>query len=225
MENTKYTVEKIGNEKFPVVVIDDFSENADALRETGLKSKYSPGGRHYPGLRSPASAIYLKPQNDLLQTIISDVFNFQNGAAITECNYSIVTTQPEALTPIQRIPHFDGTAPDNLALLHYLCDTAEGGTSFYRHRRTGFEAITQDRLRAYDSALRAEIKKYGMPEARYFSGSNDMFEQIGHVKAKFNRMVIYNGLHLHSGKINKPENIGGTIENARMTLNTFMRAK
>ncbi|WP_018995597.1 DUF6445 family protein [Hirschia maritima] len=225
MQNKDYTLIKLGNEEFPVAIIDDFSEAPETLRETGLNSHYSKGGRHYPGHRAPASASYLKPQNTLLQSIIRDVFGFRNGAAIIECNYSIVTTPPSALTPIQRIPHFDGTMPDNLALLHYLCDEEEGGTSFYRHRSTGFESITQERLKTYDSSLQSEIKKYGMPKSEYFSNSNKMFEKIGHVEAKFNRMVIYNGLHLHSGNINQPQNIGGAPQNARMTLNTFMRAK
>lgn len=225
MKNEDYTLLKFGNENFPVVVIDDFSINADHLYNTGLKCNFTPGGRHYPGHRANTSAAYLATQDTLLQQVLKDVFGLKNGANVVECNYSIVTTHPTKLTPIQRIPHFDGTDPNNIAFLHYLCSEQAGGTSFYRHRETGFESITQDRLSQYDIALHADIKKYGLPAAQYFSNSNSMFERIGQVEAKFNRMVIYSGLHLHSGNIDQPEKIGKKITDARMTLNTFMRAR
>ena len=220
-----FKVYTFGNEAEPVVVIDHFSSDAGALLSAAKTASYGPAGRHYPGERAPAPADYLKARGELLGAVLGDVFGFRRGADLIECNYSVVTTPPHALTPIQRLPHFDGADTGKLALLHYLCPAEAGGTAFYRHRATGFETISAGRLAAYDGALRAEIAEAGLPPAAYFAGSSAQFERIGEVGAAFNRMVIYRGITLHSGDILQPERIGQGIETARITLNTFLSAR
>lgn len=225
MSEPAYIVHRFGNEAEPVVVIDTFSGDADALLAAARAAEYGPAGRHYPGLRAPAPESYLQTRGDVLGAVLGDVFGISRGADLIECNYSIVTTPPEALTPIQRLPHFDGADAGKLALLHYLCPPEAGGTSFYRHRATGFETITAERLSAYDAALRAEIAETGLPPAAYFEGSSAQFERIGSVPAVFNRMVIYRGITLHSGDILQPEAIGKGLDAARITVNTFLSAR
>lgn len=215
----------LGDEREPVVIIDGFSSDAEALRLQGAGLAYGPGGRHYPGHRAPAPSGYLGERMDLLQKVLTKVFGMAHGAALVECNYSIVTTRPERLTPIQRLPHFDSTEPGYLALLHYLCGPEEGGTSFYRHRASGFETITAGRLDHYNEALRGEVGVHGLPPAEYFFGSSVQFERIGRVGAAFNRMVIYRGFRLHSGDILQPEKIGQSGVAPRLTVNTFLRAR
>lgn len=225
MAEPQFQVHSFGNEAEPVVVIDNFSSDADALLNAAKAANYGPAGRHYPGQRAPAPAAYLQARGDVLGAVLGDVFGFTRGADLIECNYSIVTTPPEDLTPIQRLPHFDGADDGKLALLHYLCSPEAGGTSFYRHRATGFETISAKRLAPYDAALRAEIAETGMPAAAYFAGSSPQFEHIGQVPAAFNRMVIYRGITLHSGDILQLERIGQGIDKARITLNTFLSAR
>ena len=154
MTHPAFETMNFGNEREPVVVIDGFSADPDGLLAQARAATYGPGGRHYPGDRAPAPASYLQARGALLSEVITGVFGMVAGADLIECNFSVVTTPPEALTPIQRLPHFDGTAPNRLALLHYLCPPEAGGTSFYRHRATGFETITDARLSAYDADLR-----------------------------------------------------------------------
>jgi hypothetical protein len=220
-----FKVYSFGNEAEPVVVIDNFSSDAGALLSAAKAASYGSAGRHYPGHRASAPADYLKARSEVLGAVLGDVFGYRRGADLIECNYSVVTTPPQELTPIQRLPHFDGADSGKLALLHYLCPPEAGGTAFYRHRATGFEKITRARLAAYDAALRAEIAETGLPPAAYFAGSNAQFERIGEVAAAFNRMVIYRGITLHSGDILQPERIGHGIETARITLNTFLSAR
>lgn len=224
IEMDGYRLMRLGNEGEPVVIIDGFSSDAEALRLQGAKLAYGPGGHHYPGHRAPAPSGYLGERMDLLQKVLTGVFGMAHGAVLVECNYSIVTTRPEALTPIQRLPHFDSTEPGYLALLHYLCGPEEGGTSFYRHRATGFETVAADRLGHYNETLQREAKVHGLPPAEYFSGSGAQFERIGRVGAVWNRMVIYRGFRLHSGDILQPERIGQPGA-ARLTVNTFLRAR
>ncbi|ACT60141.1 DUF6445 family protein [Hirschia baltica] len=225
MTDTRFEIHRFGKEQNPIVVIDDFSSSPDTLLKTAHSSQYGPGGRHYPGLRAQTSPAYLQDQDTLLKHILADVFAFNSGAHFIECNYSIVNTPPEKLTPIQRIPHFDGTDTNTIALLHYLCPEQDGGTGFYRHNSTGFEHLSADRLGIYDAKLKQDVAIHGLPNPAYFNQSDAIFECIGTIPAKFNRMVIYKGINLHSGLIKRPENIGQRIENARITLNTFMQAR
>lgn len=214
-----------GTEREPVVVIDNFSADPDRLLAEARAATYGPGGHHYPGERAPAKAAYLQAQGKVLSDIITGVFGMVAGADLIECNFSVVTTHPADLTPIQRLPHFDGTAPNRLALLHYLCPPEAGGTSFYRHRATGFETITQERLATYDAQLRREVADQGLPPGEYFHGSQHQFERIGQIPAAYNRMVIYRGITLHSGDILQPERIGSGLETSRITVNTFLAGR
>ena len=221
MMHPEIIVERLGSEGEPVVTIDNFSLDPHAFLKAAKRAEYGPAGRHYPGLRAPAPADYLKARGDLIGAVLADVFGCRTGAHLIECNFSIVTTPPEALTPIQRLPHFDGADSSKLALLHYICPPEAGGTSFYRHRATGFETITTGRLAEYDAALRREVSEIGLPAATYCAGSTAQFERIGRVQAAFNRMVIYRGITLHSGDILQPEQIGQGMDAARITVNTF----
>ena len=218
-------VERPGEEGEPVVVIDDFSLDPDALLRLGRNAAYGEGGRHYPGQRAPAPSAYLRERMNLLQSVLTEVFGMGAGASLVECNFSIVTTPPNQLTPIQRLPHFDSTDPGYLALLHYLGGPEDGGTSFYRHRATAFETIDASRLDVYTGMLQEEVREFGLPARQYFAGSNEQFERIGGVEARFNRMVIYRGYRLHSGDITRPELIGAPDAEPRLTVNTFLMAK
>lgn len=220
-----YTVERFGVEGEPVVIIDGFSDDADRLAALGREAQFGPGGHHYPGKRAPAPSAYLAHQMPLLQSVLTDVFGMAGGAALVECNFSIVTTPPSELTPIQRLPHFDSTDPGYLALLHYLCDADAGGTAFYRHRATGFETISADRLAPYNAAVKAEVASNGLPPAEYFSDSTTAFERIGRVDAAFNRMVIYRGYRLHSGEVLKAAEIGQPGAVPRLTVNAFLQQR
>ena len=224
-ESVEYTVQHVGAEREPVVVIDDFSSQIDELRQLGLSASYAPGGNHYPGQRAPAPPGYLGGRSGLLKDILIDVFEMEKGANLIECSFSIVTTQTFQLTPIQRLPHFDGVDPHRLALLHYFHGASMGGTSFYRHRATGFETITADRLKTYDEALQNEVRLNGVPGPNYYSGSGDQFEKIGQVDSKPNRMVIYRGVLLHSGDILVAPIEGESVSEARMTINTFLAGR
>jgi len=49
-----------------------------------------------------------------------------------------------------------------LACVHYLFKQNHGGTAFYRHRRTGFEVVTQERKAEY---FRKELSLSGTSAA------------------------------------------------------------
>lgn len=220
-----YKVERFGREKEPIIIIDDFYSKPDVLVELAAKQIYSQTRPFYPGVSAPADPSYLAEKMGLLQEAITNVFGFNAGMRLIECNYSYVTTPPDKLMPIQSLPHYDGVETGRLALLHYLCGPKKGGTAFFRHKATEFETITEERFETYKSVLTQEAETYGLPAKRYMTLSTDQFERIGYVEAKFNRCVLYRGILLHSGMIPKIHNFEVHPDRGRLTINTFLRAK
>lgn len=218
-----YTVEKFGAEAEPLVIIDDFASDPDAVFEAACAQTYGFAGRHYPGIRAKADPAYLGAQMDVLQDALTNVFGMGQGAALVECAFSLVTTPRDQLAPIQRIPHFDTPDPKRLALLHYLCGPEGGGTAFYRHRSTGFETIPQDRLPLYDAALQREVGD--LPAGGYITGDTALFEKTGRIEACWNRMVIYRSFRLHSGIIPADLPLSDNPRVGRLTVNTFLQGR
>lgn len=219
------TIGRIGHEREPIVVIDGFSSSPGMLVEQAATKAFAPLGLHYPGVRAPLAAQYLTERMDLLTRLLSDVFGLHNGADLLECNYSIVTTPPLDLGPLQRLPHFDSDDPGRIAVLHYLCGPAHGGTGFYRHRSTGFETVSGSRLDDYASMLEADLARRGAPEPAYLRGDTALFEQTYRVDAAFNRLVIYRGWTLHSGLVPAGHGLAEDPRAGRLTINTFLQAR
>lgn len=221
-EVSVYSVERFGQEKEPVVIIDDFSSRFEELRQAAASKSYQKLGPFYPGIRAQADPSYINERMDILKDILVNVFDCHRGADLTECAFSLVTAKPSDLTPIQCVPHYDGTDPGRLAVLHYLSATEMGGTAFYRHRATGFETVTDDRFDAYKTSLEKGVAEQGLPERAYINKSTALFELIGRVDAKPNRLIIYRGVTLHSGFI--PDDLALETDPAkgRLTINTFL---
>lgn len=211
---------RMGLEGEPLVIIDDFHPDPERLRTIAEASSFGPAGVNYPGLRAPAPPEHLQDCKDVLAETLGAAFGF-SMATLIATDFSLVTTPPDALTPVQRLPHFDGTHPRVIALLHYLSDVRAGGTLFYRHRSTGFETVTEERVDRYREVVEAEYRG-AAPNPVYFSGSDDHFEQIDHVPAKFNRAVLYRGVTLHSGEIPDAQALTSDPREGRLTVNTFL---
>lgn len=215
-------IERIGDERQPVIVIDDFVDAPERLRAAAEASDYQVMGRHYPGLRAEVAAddvdAFLAP----IQALIAETFGFGGPARVISAGYSIVTTRPADLTPIQRLPHFDGLESERVALLHYLNGPEQGGTAFYRHRSTGFETIGAERHAAYDAALHREVAQHGLPDPAYIAGDTLLYERIARFEARPNRALIYRGHLLHCADL--PDDLDFTPDpkTARLTVNTFL---
>ena len=225
MTTETYDIKYIGKERQPVVIIDDFFSRPDVLINEAKLSRFEPRGRFYPGIRAPGNVNYLAENMALLTNILKDVFEIEQGVRVIECNFSLVTTAPEDLQPIQCLPHYDGLDTGRFALLHYLSAKDKGGTAFYRHRQTGFETITDERFERYKTTLEAEAKVNGLPMKQYFNESSDQFEQLLKIEARPNRMIIYRSVTLHSGYIPESFDFTSDVDAGRLTLNTFLQDK
>jgi hypothetical protein len=150
------------------------------------------------------------------------VFGFTRGIRLDASTYSLVTLGETELNPLQRIPHYDHSSGEVIAIMHYLLGPESGGTAFYRHRRTGFETVTPDREDAYNAALAMDERQYGMPPAQFCYGDTDWFEIIDEVEAAPDRLVLYRGRQLHSGVVPDPSVLSPDPRQGRLTINMFL---
>ena len=134
-------------------------------------------------------------------------------------------TPPEVLTPIQRLPHFDGVEPERLALLHFLSGAQGSGTAFYRHRATGFETVTATRLADYERILNCEVRAQGIPDAAYIAGDTDIFDEISLFEGRYNRALLYPSNALHCARIPDDLNLSDNPATGRLTVNTFLMGR
>jgi len=213
----------LGNEKAPLLVVDNFIENAETLVEYVVDKKFEESHRYYPGIRFEATKEYRQLFVKELSSHVLGFFNISGTRlAYAMCHYSLVTTPPEKLTLLQRIPHFDSLESNGIATVHYLFNKPLGGTAFYRHRKTGFEYIDEGRKLEYFRSLESENDGPNIPEPAYINGDTPLFEQIGKQDGVFNRMLIYKRNSLHSGCISPDFIADSDPRTGRLSINSFI---
>lgn len=212
----------VGDEQLPVVIVDNVLANTEAFVQHATQQKFAALAPHYPGLRSKAPHEYLVQVMPGILPLLRDTFNYQFGADVNECFYSLLTTRPDQLKPIQRLPHFDGVGDEKVAILHYLSPHQSGGTSFYRHRTSGFESVPNVRFKNYRRMIGREVEKFGIPDPSYPDGDTKMFERYFKIEAKFNRLVMYRGISIHAVGVPDAFTFSTNPKDGRLTVNTFV---
>lgn len=177
----------------------------------------------YPGLRAPLGRDVCTAWLGALAPLLREWF--EPGVVRWEIQawYSLVTSPPSALAPIQRLPHVDGTDPRQIAMMLYLHQTGHGGTAFFRHRSTGLEALTAADYPRYAAALQNDVARTGLPPAAYVTDGAPHFERIHAVPGEFNSAVFYCGNILHSGVIANDAPLSADPREGRLTINAFFR--
>lgn len=141
---------------------------------------------------------------------------------------SMVNLPPERLAPRQWICHRDRMELEPgrcvaACVLYLFHDPALGGTSFYRPLRTPLDTalMVQDsgRLGGADFAARYGISP-GYPVA-----DNGWFARVATVPARFNRLIIYDGMQFHAGQIDRPDLLDDDPTRGRLTLNGFFTCR
>ena len=215
-------IDRIGREGQPVVVVDGFSPDPDALVAEAARLTYQPVGPHYPGVRAPAPPSYFRDAGGLLADIVREVFGAEDRLSVDRAWFSLATTPPADLDLAQRIPHIDGVRPGILAIVHFLSQRDLGGTAFYRQRSTGFEFVDAARHRPYLDALRADISREGEPLPGYIQGNTRLFERIAAYEPTFNRALIYRGGLLHCAMLSNAAALPADPGTGRLTIASFL---
>jgi hypothetical protein len=219
----RHEVVRIGNDAAPVLVVDDFLSDPEIMREYVCElGVFKPGYASYPGIQSVVPPIYVHALRLFLVDILKPVFGLGNAQlAKASSGFSLVTTRPEKLDLVQRLPHFDSTDCRQIALLHYICPPGKGGTAFYRHRRTGYEHVDETRVARYTESVNAELREFGVPAARYVNGSTAQYERIAGFEPVFNRVLIYRSTTLHSADIAGDFDFDPDPRTGRLTVNAL----
>ncbi|HEY1604883.1 MAG TPA: DUF6445 family protein [Allosphingosinicella sp.] len=218
---------RVGAGAHPVVVIDDFGGDPDAvIAAAAAMAPFPRADTYYPGLRriirpeDEAADAYVVATLERAGPFIAGAFDADQFDLI-EASFSMVTDPPGALTPAQRAPHFDSTDPDHLAILHYLGGTERTGTAFFRQRSTGIETVEEANLDRFVAAARRESARL----SGYTSGSNAFFEQLAAIEGVKDRLIVYRGSMLHSGIIPPDLAFDPDPRRGRLTANFFVRLK
>ncbi len=220
----KHSIAHVGNEHSPVLVVDNFLSDPEVLIDyAATHSAFeSVTDAFYPGVRAPIPQIYTFAVRAFLGDLIGAAFDLGASRVVKElATFSLVTTPQSKLQVLQRLPHFDNTDDRQIAVLHYLCPGRLGGTSFYRHRSTGFETIRPHRLANYTKAINAELTAQGEPPFEYVNGDTPLFERIASFEAAPNRVLIYRSISLHSANIAQDFAFDNDPRSGRLTANTF----
>ncbi len=216
----------VGNERTPIVVIDQPVLATEGLREAASRNPSFHVDRRfaYPGIRARLPDDYVDVLVPELLSVIHDVYNVPHNleSRIVHRLFSLVTTPPDDLGVLQRIPHFDTLSPFYFATVHYLSPGTYAGTGIFRHRPTGFERISDDRYQAYVQAAEAHMKANGPPPPAYIRSSTDHYELIAEIDYKPNRLLVYPGNLLHSGLIRPDKDIDWNPATGRLTANLFI---
>ena len=202
--NATVSSSRVGKCPISVTVADDVLLRPQRLAEFGLGHAFLEDGSNlYPGVRARVPAEFSRSLRAWLTRTLRSTGVLEESGHIQDdaTFFSIVNKSRADLLPLQRIPHYDSTDPGVFAAVIYLFDRANSGTSFYRHRTTGYEKITPDNADNYKAALNRSMKNLGPPAREYMNGSNDLFERTHSVDSVFNRIVIYSGNVLHAADI------------------------
>lgn len=192
----------VGRENAPLLVIDDFVHDPDALIRHATGRMFTERWRWFPGTRTRAPLAYRRLILEQMRELLCEFFGLgRRSLSFSMCHYSLITTPADRLEMPQRIPHIDSVGGDGIASIHYLFRAPHGGTAFYRHRRTGFESVDASRSPEYFRTLEAELGGPDMPAPAYINGDTALFEQIAMQEGVFNRILFYRRNVLHSGCI------------------------
>lgn len=211
---------RVGEEEQPVVVIDGFHPDPDALRAAGIAGAWRAAERHYPGVRADLPSDYLARVRPVLALVLRDVFGLRGGVDVLDASFSLVTKAPDELTLPQRLPHVDAVEPGRIALVHYLSPGEADGTAFFRHRASGHETIDAVRAPDFYETLRREVA--AAPPEGYVHDDTPLFARTALIPAHFNRAVVYRSAMLHSGAIADARALSADPARGRLTITAFL---
>jgi hypothetical protein len=221
--NMAAKVYRLGQEQSPLLVVDHFLQDAELLVENACQQEFVQNSPLYPGVRAPVPTSFQRLLLSSLGEQLQQVFDLKGAnLRLSLCQYSIVTLQADELKLLQRIPHFDSMRRDDLAAVFYLFKRDLGGTSFYRHRKTGFEYIDEERRIPYFKSLEGENDTGNIPQQGYINGDTALYERIGEEQGIFNRLIVYRRQILHSGSISPDFVPDPDPRKGRLTINIFI---
>jgi len=224
--HSRLKVLSVGREGTPVIIIDDFAQDTRMLIDFACSTaEYGPDeNTSYPGLRASLPREYVIAVLNAIFRLLFKVYGVPEELSLRPQNtvYSLITTPERELSQAQCVPHYDSNGPWYLAVLHYLNPGSYCATGLFRHRPTGFERITTERLDEFHRSSEAFVREHGPPPRKYINSSTDHFELYHQIDYRPNRLVAYPGNLLHSGLVDPVRDIDADPRTGRLTANIFV---
>lgn len=213
-----------GRERQPVLLVDNYLRDPEAaVNYAATEARFESSPAMYPGNIAPVPDAYCETILRVLGPKIGEMFDVDvETAYLNNCFFAITTFPPQQLHYRQRIPHVDDYGPGVIAILHYLCDSAQGGTGLFRHRATGYESVTREQHQHMQDLIVQDVAGQGPLPPQYVNASNRLFELTLCMEAKFNRLVVYRGSVLHSMLVDDNTRLDPNPRLGRLTINTFL---
>jgi hypothetical protein len=219
------TVVLVGSERTPIITIDNAMVNIDDFSELALRTQFEFDQKtFYPGVRASIDDYCI---NDVVLALIPQlraIYQVPDNLRSVTFNtcFSLISSQPDTLHHLQRIPHFDTPKACHFAVLLYMSDGDYGSTAIFNHIPTGYERISENRVDDYFNRANQYFEQYGQPKAEYVTKSDDHFDIVYEIPYLKNRLVIYPGNLLHSTLVQANSDIDANPATGRLTTNLFI---
>jgi hypothetical protein len=189
------------------LVLDDFYEDPDALRELALNVDYSSRARNFPGSRSTRTVIPPEAEKAFQSLLKLRISAPDNRIPYNGC-FQLMKASDSRLAYV----HADTAA--NWAGLVYLSKKTipSGGTSFFQHKLTGLSRFPsrQDFTEREFEKLRELFREDRGKPSRWIE-----IDRVGFV---YNRFVLYDAQLFHRNG----RTWGSTLATGRLTHNFFI---
>lgn len=198
-----------------LLIVDDFLKDPWAARRAALALQYDPARQHgnFPGLNSSAP-LDMQGINSAVSRILGAQLTGAPGTQHGHCRLTCKGDRGKSGV------HIDPASYSGILYLSRPEDCARpdaGGTDFFRHKRTGLEAVPQDPARiaasGYDDVnalIEDVVNRDTVHPAKW--------ERVMRVPARFNRLLLFSPWQFH----NAAPGFGATPDNARLVMLLFL---
>lgn len=193
-----------------LIVLDDFLDNAEQVRAAALALSYPPsdGPTYFPG-RNSENRLNIAGLDQAVSRILGEPLQPASGTAHAKCRVSLEGDSGAGGVHIDP-NHWSGV------LYLTLPEHCQGGTDFFRHKRTGTDRapIYPEDLKAMGLNSYAEVwDKVINPD----TNDPDKWELAMRVPMRFNRLILFRPWQWH----NATPGFGDRPENARLVYLLF----
>lgn len=197
-----------------LLIVDDFLKDPWAARRAALALDYDPARQHgnFPGRNSSAPL-----DTSAIDAAVSRLLGVRLGPAPGTQHGACRLTSKGAKG--KSGVHIDPAAYSGILYLSAPEDCARpdaGGTDFFRHRRTGLEAVPQDPARIAASGY-ADINALVEDVVNKDTAFPAKWERTLRIPARFNRLLLFSPWQFH----NAAPGFGTTPENSRLVMLLF----
>ena len=201
-----------------LLIVDDFLKDPWAARRAALALDYDPAKQYgnFPGLNSSTpleTGAVDEAVSRLLGLKLGPAPGTQHGA----CRLTRKTDKGRSGV------HIDPAAYSGILYLSRPEDCAKpgaGGTDFFRHKRTGLEAVPQDPAKIAASGY-GDINALIEDVVNKDTTLPAKWERTLRVPARFNRLLLFSPWQFH----NAAPGFGSTPEDARLVMLLFFGSK